>query len=75
MNPHPSHKIRTIKVVKNHEILYCDNCALFASHPEIEQPCKRISDLLAKVLRRDALQREFALYKSGRWSSIRPFEK
>ena len=55
MNPHPTHKIRRIKVVKNFEILYCDNCDLFATHPEIEQPCKGKPDMLAKIRRMESL--------------------
>ena len=39
--------------------MYCDYCGIFAAHPEIVEPCKRKSDLLAEVQRREALQREY----------------
>ena len=74
MNPHPSHKLKTINVVRNFQILYCDYCGIFATHPEIEQPCKRKADLLTKVQRREDLQSEYAMWKSGRWNSTQPLE-
>jgi hypothetical protein len=54
MNPHPSHKIARLKGT-NLEIVYCDYCSIFATHPEIEQPCRRKPDLLAKLKRLESL--------------------
>ena len=55
MKPHPTHKIETIIVVRSYEISYCDYCGIFVSHPEIEQPCRRRPDLLAKIKRMESL--------------------
>ena len=55
MNAHQSHKIKRVRVVENSEIVYCDYCSLFVSHPEIEQPCKGKPDLLAKIKRMESL--------------------
>ncbi len=55
MNPDPSHKIIRIPIVRDYEVVYCDYCGIFATHPEIERPCKRKPDLLAKLKRLESL--------------------
>jgi hypothetical protein len=51
MDPDPSHKIVTIDVVENVEIRYCEYCSIFATHPDIEKPCKRRLDYLTELKR------------------------
>ena len=70
MKPHPTHKIETIIVVRSYEIAYCDYCGIFVTHPEIEQPCKRKPDLLAKLKRREAAETEYIMWKSAERSHI-----
>ena len=45
MNPHPSHKIVSIKVVQDFEFLYCDYCNIYVTHAAIEKPCRRRPEL------------------------------
>jgi hypothetical protein len=68
MNPHPSHKITRLKAV-DIEIMYCDYCSLFATHREIEQPCRCRPDLLARLKRLETLNRESCYLKGSQLRS------